>query len=254
VRPAALSQETVRPTVSPSPPWSPRPSSRNTSRVTFQEHFEGYDSKLPKALAALASFDSKLKGECCSGYFELETADAIDWFPAGSEIASQFVVFGQNADGGLYAYWLHDGLPADKAPIAYLGSEGGAVVLANSTEDFLRLLAVGADELGPAAGRGSIEPPTEPSSALKAFRKWLKEKFDLTMPKDAMKLVEKAQASHPDLTVIAEGGDEGTGEVRGHISAGCCGSDRAACRLVRRRHVPSPFRREREVPRTQGVS
>jgi hypothetical protein len=176
------------------------------TKAELQEHFEECNSKLPKPLAALASFDSKLKGECCSGYFELEPADATDWFSDGSELAEQFIAFGQNADGGLYAYWLHDELSAAKAPIVYLGSEGGGQVIANSTEEFLQLLAVGADELGVAATGGSIEPPAEPTAALKSFRKWLKEKFDLTMPKDPMKLVEKAQASHPDLNELIGGG------------------------------------------------
>ena len=39
------------------------------TKAEFQEHFEQYDSKVPKPLAALAQLDSKLKGECCSGYF-----------------------------------------------------------------------------------------------------------------------------------------------------------------------------------------
>jgi hypothetical protein len=176
------------------------------TKAELQEHFEACNNKVPKPLAALAQFDNKLDGECCSGYFELEPGDATDWFADGGAIAEQFIAFGQNADEGSYAYWLHDGLTADKAPIVYLGSEGGGQVIANSTEEFLQLLAVGTEELGVAAAGGSIEPAEEPSPALKSFRKWLKEKFNLTKPKDPMTLVEQAQASHPHLNEWIAGG------------------------------------------------
>lgn len=135
-----------------------------------------------------------------SGCFELRFDDALKhWFSNHPDAAKRFASFGANADGGIYAYWLHDGVGIDKAPVVYLGSEGGGAVLADTTLDFLRLLAVGADELGPDVMRGSIDPPEEPAAELDRFRDWLKAKFKLSKPRDPMKLVGEAQDAHPSL-------------------------------------------------------
>lgn len=168
------------------------------TKAQVKKHFAQYGATAPAALEEFIQFADQQK-EFFSGCFEPLLEDALAWFNDDAQAAAQFIGFGQNADGGSYAYWLHDGLPVEKAPIVYLGSEGGGNVLAGSTEDFLRLLAVGADELGVEACSGGLAPAAEPAPGLKAYRQWLQATLGLDAPPDPDQLIEKAQAGHPCL-------------------------------------------------------
>lgn len=164
----------------------------------MRKHFADHGATAPPALEALVTF-AAAADDYFSGGFEVALDDAAAWFDGDRVAARQFVPFGSSADGGMYAYWRYDGRPADAAPVVYLGSEGEVGVVANSTNDFLRLLTVGAGELGTAAIQGVIEPDDDPAPGLDAFRRWLRDERGLVPPDDPVGLVEAAQAAHPDL-------------------------------------------------------
>lgn len=152
---------------------------------------------VPPMLEKLLEFQNK-KPEFYSGHFELaaggvETATAS--FAGDAKTAAQFCVFGHEADDSSLAFWCYEGHSLENAPIAYLGSEGSFFVLADSLADFLRLLAVGADDFGIFTGRESEEP----APRLAEFRKWLKKEFQLTPAEKPEEMIAAAQRKHPDL-------------------------------------------------------
>jgi hypothetical protein len=165
------------------------------SSADFQTNFPP-GTEIPSLLARLLEYQNEVN-DLYSGYFELTAHGAenlISWFDGDQEAASQFALIGQGPDGSSYCYWLYDGRMVAQAPVVFLGSEGvDNTVLADTTEDFLSLLAVGYDELG------FPHRQVEETEALLRFRSWLTREFGIIQPENAEALIGEAKAKHPDL-------------------------------------------------------
>lgn len=170
------------------------------SLADFQTNFPR-GAVAPYLLTRLLEYQNEV-GDFYSGYFELTAygADSVaSWFDGDKVAAAQFVPFGQGPDGSSYCYWLYGGRELERSPIAFLGSEGvDNTILADTTEDFLSLLAVGYDELG------FPYRQVEETEHLLRFRAWLKNEFGISPPEDAEALIEEAKAKHPDLGAWVE--------------------------------------------------
>lgn len=83
-----------------------------------------------------------------SGNFDLYASDGKDvesWL-GFNDLNYRLGIFGIGKDGSFYAFWNDD---YGKQKIVHLGIEGGELyILANNFIDFLRLLAIGYDEIG----------------------------------------------------------------------------------------------------------
>jgi hypothetical protein len=122
--------------------------------------------------------------------------DLSDWFGHDrSDILDRLCVFAlTGAEGSMAAFWLDDD---GQQRIVHLGSGSGSLltcVLAEQAVDFLRLLAVGYDEIcwisasskSPNAdiGKGGlfIHPNLE-------YQEWVKNTFSVNIPKNALEIV-----------------------------------------------------------------
>jgi hypothetical protein len=156
---------------------------------------------VPERLQRLLEFQNR-SHEWYSGYFELigwQYGDAA-WFGGDTAAAGQFVVFGHGPDGSLYAFWLYPGRTLSDAPVVFLGSEGTACgLLADNLDEFLELLATGAEELGFAVSAGDVSAPHSPAPRLSEFRRWLRESFGINAPPDPLTVVAAARSRHPDF-------------------------------------------------------
>jgi hypothetical protein len=117
------------------------------------------------------------------------------WFGAEhEEVNRRLCVFGKTgAEGSECAFWLSE---SNELKIVHLGSGSGSLlncVLAHNAVDFLRLLAIGYDEicwseefaLPPNAGDAGFK--VEPNVA---FQEWVKTTFDVTIPSAALEIVQ----------------------------------------------------------------
>ncbi len=168
----------------------------------------------PLALLKLLEYQNSVR-DFYSGHFELTgdgQKETLASFDGDEQAAAQFILFGRDSDGSSYGYWLHGGRALDKAPIVFLGSEGGGTVLANTLEEFLALLVVGQDELGFNVLSGfEIEEPEDPSEELLAFRVWLQEELGIKKPRDPNAVVARAKKRHPDLDAWCDAWAESRG-------------------------------------------
>jgi hypothetical protein len=171
--------------------------------LTLEEVAGNFPSKVavPSLLVQLLDFQNANDG-FCNGSFEL-TSGGIQtsrtYFENNLDTAEQLILFGHELDGAMYGYWLYDKHDINTAPIIFLGSEGqDNKVVANSLEEFLALLAVGADGTGYAGYNLKPEwyvPP--PENRLIMFREWL---AGLGIyPGDPKEIVDRAMQSHPNL-------------------------------------------------------
>ena len=153
---------------------------------------------LPTELQSLCSW-VKQCGYPISGYFELREHDDETircWF--GSDAAvGQLAQFGAGADGSLYCLWR---CPDGSVPIVHMGSEGQYnFVLASSPVDFLRLLAIGYDEIGFAdLDAPPIQDEDDPTVNL-TFQRWVSDTFNTTIPRAGSEIVAPAQNSHDNF-------------------------------------------------------
>lgn len=152
----------------------------------------------PSEIRSLCDWTSA-NGYPISGYFELRDHDDETlrcWF--GTERAiGDLAQFGAGADGSLYCVWrAHDG----SFPVVHLGSEGDAIyVFAPTAKEFLRLLAIGYDEIGFA---DLTAPPTEEDreeSVNPAFQRWVTETFGVPIPETGAEIVELDSPKHAKL-------------------------------------------------------
>lgn len=130
------------------------------------------------------------------------------WFGKESEEAnSRLCVFGQTGDeGSECALWMTD---SGQTKIVHLGSGSGSVlacVLADNAVDFLRLLAIGYDEIC-WPDQFAFPPNTldkdfivEPNVE---FQKWVKYTFNVTIPQNALEVV-KHPATMDDKASVDE--------------------------------------------------
>jgi hypothetical protein len=166
----------------------------------FQRNFPPGQA-VPERLAKLLEFQNRSR-EWYSGHFELGpwSYGEAAWFDGDQNAAKQFVVFGHGSDGSLYALWLYPGRTLSNAPIVFLGSEGvHCGVLSDTLDEFLALLAVGAEELGFNASWGDVSTPGEPPPRLAKFRDWLRKSFRITAPPEPMKAISSARSKHPNF-------------------------------------------------------
>src|SRR5262249_28322889 len=142
---------------------------------------------VPDRLCKLLEFENRSR-QWYTGYFvltEWEYGNAA-WF-GDPDAAKQFVVFGKGGDGSLYTLWLYAGRTVADAPVVFCGSEGtDCGLLADNLDEFLGLLAVGADELGFAVSLGEAFQPVNAAPRLEEFRTWLRDIFGIVPPTDPL--------------------------------------------------------------------
>ncbi len=99
-----------------------------------------------------------------------------DW----PELHERLYVFaGTGGDGSMAAFWLDD---AGKQQIVHLGSGSGSTmvcVLTDNAVDFLRLIAIGYDEI---CWGGFSEPPSGAPPVNTEFQDWIKSEFSTALP------------------------------------------------------------------------
>lgn len=166
------------------------------ARPDFRPAFRSHP--VPQLLDDLGEFAADVKGGYFSGRFKLAPGDAADWV-GDAQKASDFAVFGHDADGSCYAYWLYDDRTPDDAPIVYLNvAHSGSTVLAASLEEFLTLLAHDIVDLGMYFDEAAR--PRKHSGGNLAFRTWLAECFGLEAVPHPERVVKRAAAAHPKLS------------------------------------------------------
>jgi len=147
--------------------------------------------ELPIELRALCKWHEK-HGYPISGYFRLREHDDITlrcWFGSDKAIG-QLAQFGAGPDGSLYCIWDHgDG----RFPIVHMGSEGqNNFVLSSDALEFLRLLAIGYDEIG--FDNLSMRPKGDEINP--AFQSWVSKEFGVSIPKTGIEITFLAQEGH----------------------------------------------------------
>lgn len=114
--------------------------------------------------------------------FSAEGSDNLKyWFGVESdEIKERLYVFCKTGgDGSMGAFWLDD---EGQQKIVHLGSGSGSTmvcVLTDNAVDFLRLLAIGYDEI---CWGGFNEPPTGDTPVNTKFRQWVETEFSTDIP------------------------------------------------------------------------
>ncbi|GAA4114238.1 hypothetical protein GCM10022393_13560 [Aquimarina addita] len=109
------------------------------------------------------------------------------------ELKSRLCVFAQSgAEGSECALWLNDN---NELKIVHMGSGSGSLlscVLADNMIDFIRLLAIGYDEL--CWDENFPYPPNQNNDPFivkpnKEFQQWVKKTFNMTIPTTALEIV-----------------------------------------------------------------
>lgn len=162
-------------------------------------------ARVPEALAKLARYQEQ-HGRLSGETLYVSPGPLAGW----PGLEKEFAVFGSGPDGSTLAFWLHDGLGVDQAPIVYLDSEGSEnLVLARTFQDFLAIFATGRDDL---RWGDEIEPEIDDEDEHERFCAWLKEELGVTPAKKIDELRRAAAARHPKLherlmsTLKARGG------------------------------------------------
>ena len=164
---------------------------------TFKEIAKGipHEIALPEQLKKLTEWLDQ-NGYPISGHFELRADDGetIRYWLGFNNISNRFGVFGAGPDGSLYAFWLDDDR---NQKIVHLGSEGGELyILASNFIDFLRLLAIGYDEIGFADLSMSVKEwnislgESENDGVNQKFIKWVENEFGVTIPQKGIEIVD----------------------------------------------------------------
>jgi hypothetical protein len=129
-------------------------------------------------------------------FFAEGNSDLKYWFGLESpHDLNRLCVFAKTGgDGSRAAFWIN---PQGKQRIVHLGSGSGSImicVLADDAVDFLRLLAIGYDEI--CWNEGFSEPPNSgaPGNELTvhpnmAFQEWVREIFKVDIPRTALEIV-----------------------------------------------------------------
>ena len=128
-----------------------------------------------------------------SGYFRIfanEDKEAITFWMGFNDVNDYFGIFGKSADGSMYSLWRDEAHNTYK--IVHMGSEGNQLfVLAHNFVDFLRLLAIGYDEIGfcdlsklPEENEGYDADTVNPR-----FAEWVRTTFNVTIPGTGEELV-----------------------------------------------------------------
>jgi hypothetical protein len=110
------------------------------------------------------------------------------------EVLNRVCVFAKaGAEGSMAAFWIDD---EGKQRIVHLGSGSGSIlvcVLADDPVDFLRLLAIGYDEI--CWGSAFSKPPNADGGLFVhpnvEYQLWVKRTFSVTIPQTAAKIVRR---------------------------------------------------------------
>jgi hypothetical protein len=151
--------------------------------------------RLPDPIVDICRF-LEAHGYPISGCFELSKIgvnDVAAWFRNDEAARSAFMPFGRGACGDVYAIWLIDDLPPERAPIVILGSEGQVDVLASDSTEFCRLLCLGYSEVG----LDDSESAPENYEETKPFRDFIQKKYDFDLPRTAHPIIENARSLFP---------------------------------------------------------
>jgi hypothetical protein len=116
------------------------------------------------------------------------------WFGAEhEEVNRRLCVFGRTgAEGSECAFWISE---SGRLKIVHLGSGSGSLlncVLSDNAVDFLRLLAIGYDEI--CWKEEFASPPNEGDTGFRVepnveFQEWVKNTFHVEIPKTALEIV-----------------------------------------------------------------
>ena len=129
-------------------------------------------------------------------FHAIGTENLKHWFGLeedNDELKNRLCVFAQSgAEGSQCAFWLTD---MNEIKIVHMGSGSGsclACVLADNAIDFLRLLAIGYDEI--CWDEAFPYPPNEYNNEMcvkpnEEFKNWVKSTFDVDIPKTALEVV-----------------------------------------------------------------
>ncbi len=153
---------------------------------------------IPDALAQLCAWH-ELNGYPISGGFELyaDVHNSIELWFGTPAVVDRFGVFGCGPDGSLFAIWRQDD---GRQPIVRMGSERqNNFVLASNFLEFLRLLAIGYDEIG---FDDLSQPPTEAPNL--AFQQWVTTNFAVFIPIIGSEITEAAMSTHDDFQAWIE--------------------------------------------------
>ena len=113
-----------------------------------------------------------------------------------AEIKQRLCVFaGSGSEGSMCALWMDD---AGETKIVHMGSGSGSTmtcVLTRNGLDFLRLLAIGYDEI--CWSEAFSSPPNSDEDELfvhpnEPFRRWVRERFKTTIPQTALEIATPA--------------------------------------------------------------
>ena len=131
-------------------------------------------------------------GGTCIQFIARGNAIMQDWFRQRPDVYDRLCVFARTgADGSMGLFWIDD---CGKQRIVHIGGGAGsllACVLADDPVDFLRLLAIGYDEIcwneyfsqPPNSGRGFfVHPNVE-------YQNWVRKTFSVSIPKTALQIV-----------------------------------------------------------------
>ena len=130
-----------------------------------------------------------------SGYFALTADDGetMKYWLGFNDVSDRFGIFGRGPDGALYALWIDDD---GHQKIVHLGSEGDYLyILAENFVNFLRLLAIGYDELGyadmtmTAQEWNDEDEDDEEGSINPSFIEWVETEFGVKVPQKSNEIV-----------------------------------------------------------------
>jgi len=155
--------------------------------------FENIKKGIPKSITIPIELEKLCKwteknGYPISGCFELRADDGetMKYWLGFDNISDRFGLFGAGASGDIYAFWIDD---SGGQKIVHLGSEGDSVyILSNNFVDFLRLLAIGYDEIGFAdisktAEEWNLEIGNDKEEWINPkFMEWVEKEFKVKVP------------------------------------------------------------------------
>lgn len=161
--------------------------SKDKVRKGFPEGFP-----FPAELEQLCDW-AEVNGYPISGYFRIfanEDKEAMTYWMGFNDVNDYFGIFGKSPDGSMFALWRDEANNTYK--VVHMGSEGDErLVLTNNFVDFLRLLAIGYDEIGfcdlsltPEENEGY-----DPETANPRFREWVQTTFNVTIPRTGDEIV-----------------------------------------------------------------
>ncbi|WP_156462793.1 hypothetical protein [Rhizobium sp. Leaf262] len=112
------------------------------------------------------------------------------------DVEERLVPFARTGgDGSFAAFWLDD---EGCQQIVHLGSEGLVCLLGRTPLDFLRLIAIGYEEISGDCLYDPSAPPLKANMNV-SYRAWLIDRFDVTVPATASQILGKV----PDETTNA---------------------------------------------------